>query len=112
MSLYCCDDVPDEGANADFFVAHYEEKDPFGRLWSLETGQKIEKPSLQEVVDMIIRHGEMLVDLKGEYTGIREMRKHVAWYTQGMPHSSQIRRRVNELTNIDELRSMVRTLLV
>ena len=78
----------------------------------LETGQKIEKPSLQEVVDMIIRHGEMLVDLKGEYTGIREMRKHVAWYTQGMPHSSQIRRRVNELTNIDELRSMVRTLLV
>ena len=73
----------------------------------LETGQKIEKPSLQEVVDMIIRHGEMLVDLKGEYTGIREMRKHVAWYTAGMKHSAKLRAAVNVTASYEELEALL-----
>ena len=48
----------------------------------METGEKI-RPSAEEVREMILRHARLLVEHKGVYTGIREMRKHVAWYTAG-----------------------------
>ena len=48
-----------------------------------ETGEKLPRPSVEEVREMILRHARMQTDLKGEFTGIREMRKHVAWYTAG-----------------------------
>lgn len=54
-----------------------------------------EKPSFEEVCAMILRHAKMLCDFKEEYMGIREMRKHVAWYTAGYKHSAQMRREVN-----------------
>lgn len=49
----------------------------------LETGIVPEKPGLPEVREMMLRHARMQLECKGEYTGIREMRKHVAWYTAG-----------------------------
>lgn len=69
----------------------------------LEIGELLAKPTREEVRDMIIRHAKMLVEFKGEYTGIREMRKHVSWYTAGIPYSSKIRRRVNSITDLDGL---------
>lgn len=51
----------------------------------LEDGTLLPLPDRQEVKEMIFRHGAMLIAAKGEYTGIREMRKHVAWYTAGFP---------------------------
>lgn len=69
----------------------------------LKTGEIIGKPSLSEVLDMVRRHGQMMVDFKGEYTGIREMRKHLAWYTWGYPGSSRLRARVNELETLEDL---------
>lgn len=69
----------------------------------LETGELLAKPTREEVRDMIIRHAKMLVEFKGEYTGVREMRKHVSWYTAGIPYSSKIRRRVNSITDLDGL---------
>ncbi|MBS6196472.1 MAG: tRNA dihydrouridine synthase DusB [Clostridiales bacterium] len=73
----------------------------------LETGEKPEKPSLDEVKQMIARHAGLQLQYKGEYTGIREMRKHVAWYTAGYPHSARMRGAVNEIESMDQLLKLV-----
>ncbi len=77
----------------------------------LKTGKLIEKPTRKEISDMIIRHAKMLCDYKGEYTGIREMRKHVAWYTHGLPHSAKLRQDCNLVESMDELESLVQKIL-
>lgn len=69
----------------------------------LETGRILEKPDRQEVKQMILRHAALQVQYRGEYTALREMRKHVAWYTSGYPHSSRLRGRVNEITSMEAL---------
>lgn len=76
----------------------------------METGEKAEKPSLEDVKEMILRHAALLVECKGEYTGIREMRKHVAWYTAGFPNSAKLRARTNEVTSLQELEELIRGL--
>lgn len=55
----------------------------------LETGEELPKPSAKEMVDMVLRHAKMQIAFKGEFTGMREMRKHAAWYTGGYKHASQ-----------------------
>ena len=60
---------------------------------------------MEEVREMILRHARMQTDLKGEFTGIREMRKHVAWYTAGMRHSAALRRETNLVSSYEELES-------
>ena len=73
-----------------------------------ETGVLEEKPELKEVIQMILRHAKMQIAFKGEYLGIREMRKHVAWYTAGYKNSASIRRRVNEVENLQQLEKLLR----
>lgn len=69
----------------------------------LENGNVIDKPTMNDIREMIIRHAKMLVDYKGEYTGIREMRKHIAWYTAGLPHSAELRRMCNQIETMENL---------
>lgn len=76
----------------------------------METGEEEKKPDLQEVKEMILRHGRLLTEYKGEYTGVREMRKHVAWYTSGYPNSSKLRGRINEAQTLEELEGLIRAL--
>jgi nifR3 family TIM-barrel protein len=76
----------------------------------LETGVYEEKPSPEQVVEMILRHGSMLMEFKGEWMAMREMRKHVAWYTAGYPGSSGLRRRVNEIETYHDLEMLLRDL--
>ncbi len=73
----------------------------------LEEGQEIAKPPLQEVREVILKHAAWLLQYKGEYTGIREMRKHVAWYTAGYPHSAGLRRKVNEIETFAQLEDII-----
>ncbi|MEY8427573.1 tRNA dihydrouridine synthase DusB [Lachnospiraceae bacterium 46-15] len=73
----------------------------------LETGTVPVRPSRQEVKEMILRHCELQLRYKGEYTGIREMRKHVAWYTAGYPHSAKLRGRINEIESMDALKALL-----
>ena len=49
----------------------------------------------------------MELELKGEYTAVREMRKHIAWYTAGYPRSAALRRKVNEIEDFETLKEMV-----
>lgn len=72
-----------------------------------ETGEKLPRPSVEEVREMILRHTRMQTDLKGEFTGIREMRKHVAWYTAGMRHSAALRRETNLVSSYEELEKLL-----
>ncbi len=69
--------------------------------------ERIEKPSIDEVCDMILRHACMIIEAKGEYTGIREMRKHFAWYTSGMRHASGLRNEVNAVEHFSQLEELV-----
>lgn len=69
----------------------------------LETGEIQEETLLKELKDTMIKHINLEVAEKGEYTGIREMRKHLAYYTKGMKNSSIIRDKINKIENKDEL---------
>lgn len=70
----------------------------------LETGVIPEKPSIEEVRRTILRHADLQLAVKGEYTGVREMRKHLAWYTVGYPNSAKFRRMINSMETMEELR--------
>ena len=75
------------------------------------TGEKLEKPSFAEVTDMILRHAQMQIGFKGEYTGIREMRKHAAWYTAGYKNSSRLRAKICEVENYEQLQALFEEVL-
>lgn len=61
------------------------------------------KPDFDGVYKMILRHLNMLTELKGEWTAVREMRKHIAWYTEGFPYSAGLRRDINLCQTRDEI---------
>ncbi|MBE5935764.1 MAG: tRNA dihydrouridine synthase DusB [Lachnospiraceae bacterium] len=69
----------------------------------MDEGKIIEKPSIDELVQMMIRHAKLQIDFKGEFMGIREMRKHVGWYTTGYPSSTKLRAKTNEMETLDDL---------
>lgn len=71
------------------------------------TGEVLSKPSWEEIREMILRHARMQIELKGEFTGIREMRKHIAWYTSGMKHSAGLRRDSNLVSSYEELEKLL-----
>lgn len=71
------------------------------------TGEILEHPSVQEVREMILRHARAQIEVKGEFTGIREMRKHVAWYTAGMRHSAGLRRESNTIACYEDLEKLL-----
>lgn len=72
-------------------------------LSQINDGVRLPRPTMEEMRDTIIRHAKLQLEYKGEYTAIREMRKHVAWYTTGLPNSAKFRRHVNEMETLDGL---------
>ena len=74
----------------------------------LDTGELLPSPPIEEVREMMLRHAALLTEYKGEYTAIREMRKHVCWYTAGYPHSARLRERINEMETMQELEAVIR----
>lgn len=75
-----------------------------------ETGVEPGKPPFSEVVDTMLRHARLLLEVKGEYTGIREMRKHAAWYTSGYKNAAKLRGRINEVENYSQLEELFQSL--
>lgn len=70
----------------------------------IETGEILPSPSVSDICEMILKHAKMNIEYKGEYTGIREMRKHAAWYTQGLKNSAKFRDRLSHIESYDDLR--------
>ena len=77
-------------------------------LHYFRTGEKLSQPSAEEVTDMILRHAKMMLEFKGEYTGIREIRKHAAWYTAGYPNSAKLRVAINAVESYEELERLLK----
>ena len=75
----------------------------------LETGEELPKPSAKEMVDMVLRHAKIQIAFKGEFTGMREMRKHAAWYTGGYKHASRLRSLLNEVETYEQLEELLET---
>ncbi len=75
-------------------------------LHALETGEELPKPSIEEMCDVVLRHARMVVEEKGEDRGIREMRKHAAWYTAGYRNSSRLRGLMNEAKTYEDLEQL------
>ncbi len=73
----------------------------------LETGELLPEPDAGEVCRMIMRHAQMQAKMKGEENGMKEMRKHIAWYTAGLPHSAALRRECNLLETLEELEKLL-----
>jgi tRNA-dihydrouridine synthase B len=72
-------------------------------LHYLDTGELLPLPSRDDKLKMIIRHMDMLIDQKGEQGGVREMRKHIAWYIKGMRNSTYVKQEVFRLASRDEI---------
>lgn len=72
-----------------------------------QTGELLPRPSSEEIREMILCHARAQIALKGEFTGIREMRKHVAWYTAGMRHSAGLRRASNTIESYEALQELL-----
>ena len=68
------------------------------------------KPSREELVDVLKEHYKLLIELKGEYVAVREMRKHVSYYIKGLPMATEIRRRINEIDNKEEAFELIESL--
>lgn len=73
----------------------------------LDTGELLPPPGLEEIKRMIIRHGELQMQIKGEVIGMREMRKHMAWYTSGLPHSAAVRNEINQVETLEGLKKLM-----
>lgn len=76
-------------------------------LHYFETGEHLAKPTLEEVTQMILRHAHMMLEFKGEYIGIREIRKHAAWYTAGYPNSARLRVAINNVESFEALEELL-----
>ena len=76
----------------------------------LETGVIPAPPTNAEKRELILRHAALQLQYKGEYTGVREMRKHLSWYTVGMPNSARFRQAINSMESMDELVESVETI--
>ncbi len=79
-------------------------------LHYLKTGQVPPKPGIKEIREMILRHGKLLAEFKGERTAMQEMRKHIAWYTAGLPHSSALRNEINQIDHLDGMLELLEKL--
>ena len=67
-------------------------------------------PSKEQKIAMMLRHFDDVYALKGEYTAVREMRKHVGWYLKGVPGAAAFRGRINQINDAAALRAAIRSI--
>lgn len=79
-------------------------------LHFLETGEELPRPGITEAAEMLLRHAKAQIAFKGETVGIREMRKHAAWYTSGYKNSAKLRGKINEVETYEQLEALFRVL--
>ena len=75
-----------------------------------ETGEMPPRPDKDAVREMMLRHARLQLEYKGEFSGIREMRKHVAWYTKGLKGAAKLREKVNAVESLEELENLLTSL--
>ncbi len=73
----------------------------------LETGELLDKPSPEERIKTALRHARMLIDYKGEYIGVRQMRAHMAWYVKGVKGAASVRDKINHAENYEQIEDIL-----
>lgn len=73
----------------------------------LESGEILPPPAPKEIIDMILRHTGLQIDCDGEYLAIRQMRKHIGWYTHGMKDSASLRAKANQAEHFSQLQELL-----
>ena len=72
-----------------------------------KTGKLCDRPTKEQIKETMLRHAKLQIEFKGDYLGIREMRKHVAWYTKGMEGSAKLRDEINRVESYEELEELL-----
>ena len=87
----------------------------YGRPWFirqvidyLKTGRQVPDPAIHHQMDTVLEHVEDMLAHYGHDTGVRMARKHIAWYSKGLPGSAEFRSEVNQLTDADRVRTLIR----
>lgn len=75
-----------------------------------QTGELPPRPSLEEIKKTMLRHARLQLEYKGEYMGIREMRKHVAWYVKGLHGAARLRDEINKVESYEGLENILTSL--
>ena len=83
----------------------------FSELLEYErTGRLPDRPDVEEIKQTMLRHARLQIEYKGDFTGIREMRKHVAWYTKGLHGAARLRDQINQVESYAELENLLTSL--
>lgn len=80
----------------------------FSEIASYLKGEEIKSPDSAEIMRTILWQYDMLIKEKGEYTAVREMRKHIGWYLKGMPSAKMVKDEVNKLENFSEILQLLK----
>ena len=87
----------------------------YGRPWVvhqighyLATGEKLPEPDIQAKLDLLLEHYDALLELYGPVVGVNNMRKHISWYTVGLPNSAEFRNNVNRIGDAKLVQQMVK----
>ena len=73
----------------------------------LECGEMLPRPDAEEVKTVLRQHAQLQMEVKGEYIGMREMRKHAAWYLAGFPHAARLRKQACEMEKLEDLERLI-----
>lgn len=84
----------------------------FKEVISYLKNEEYEEPNNEKILKTILLHYEMLMAEKGEYTAVREMRKHVAWYVKGMKNATVIRNQINIYENYDDCKKFLKGIFI
>ena len=76
----------------------------------LEFGEMLPRPDAEEIKTVLRRHAQLQMEVKGEYIGMREMRKHAAWYLAGFPHAARLRKQACEMEKLDDLERLIESI--
>ncbi len=82
----------------------------FEQTEALLSGKEIQSPSVKEKMEEAVRHITILCELKGEYIGIREARKHAGWYIKGIPGAAGAREAVNRCERLEDMKNVLLSL--
>ena len=75
----------------------------FSEVSSYLMGRDVDFPSNAEILKTILWQYDMLIEEKGEYTAVREMRKHIGWYLKGLKSAKFVKEEINGLENFDDV---------
>ena len=79
----------------------------FREITAFMDGREYTAPTLKEIKETVLLHADMQLEYKGEFIGIREMRKHLSWYLKGFEGASALRKRINEMESFEELKEII-----